>query len=66
MADNKYYISAGLVPIDNSTGATEHSYYISAGLVPDDEAAAGGGAIPLLVGGAMGQTMGSNCNLMTS
>lgn len=27
--------------------------------------AAAGGSIPLLVGGGMGQTMGSNCNLMT-
>lgn len=39
---NEYYISAGLVPIDNSTGATANSFYISAGLVPTDTAAAGG------------------------
>jgi hypothetical protein len=29
------------------------------------ESDGGGGAIPLLVGGGMGQTLGSNCNLMT-
>ncbi len=38
---NQYYISAGLVPIDNSTGATANTFYISAGLVPNDTAAAG-------------------------
>lgn len=38
---NEYYISAGLVPIDNSTGATTNTYYISAGLVPDDTEAEG-------------------------
>jgi len=37
---NEYYISAGLVPIDNSSGATINSFYISAGLVPDDTAEA--------------------------
>lgn len=36
---NTYYISAGLVPIDNSTGADTNTFYISAGLVPDDTAA---------------------------
>lgn len=36
---NEYHISAGLVPIDNSTGDDINEYYISAGLVPDDEAA---------------------------
>ena len=39
---NEYEISAGIVPIDNSSGATLDCYYISAGLVPDDTAAAGG------------------------
>ena len=38
---NDYYISAGIVPIDNSAGATAQSYYISAGLVPTDTAAGG-------------------------
>jgi len=42
---NEYHISAGLIPIDNSSGATANSYYISAGLVPDD-VAAGGVAAP--------------------
>ena len=40
MADNVFYISAGLAPIDNSTGATANTFYISAGLVPDDTEAA--------------------------
>lgn len=39
MADNIFYISAGLVPIDNSSGATADTDYISAGLVPNDTAA---------------------------
>lgn len=38
---NQYYISAGLVPIDNASGAASNSYYISAGLIPDDAAAGG-------------------------
>jgi hypothetical protein len=38
---NEYYISAGLIPIDNSSGATANSYYISAGLVPVDTALGG-------------------------
>ncbi len=36
-------VSAGLVPIDNSTGATTNSFYVSAGLVPNDS---GGGPGP--------------------
>lgn len=36
---NQYYISAGIVPIDNSSGATSNNYYISAGIVPDDTGA---------------------------
>jgi len=44
---NEYYISAGLVPIDNSSGATANTYYISAGLVPDDEAG-GTTTIPIM------------------
>ena len=36
---NQYYISAGITPIDNSSGATSNNYYISAGIVPDDTAA---------------------------
>jgi hypothetical protein len=39
---NEYYISAGIIPIDNSTGATANNYYISAGIVPADLPAAGG------------------------
>lgn len=39
---NDYEISAGIAPIDNSSGATAQSYYISAGLIPDDEAVAAG------------------------
>lgn len=35
---NEYEISAGIVPIDNSTGATSNSFYITAGLIPDDTA----------------------------
>lgn len=42
MADNTFYISAGLPPIDNSTGATANTFYISAGLVPDDTAGGSG------------------------
>lgn len=42
MADNIFYISAGLVPIDNSSGATTDSDYISAGLVPNDTESGGG------------------------
>lgn len=38
---NEYHISAGLPPIDNSSGATSNSFYISAGLVPGDTAEAG-------------------------
>lgn len=37
---NQYYISAGLPPIDNSSGATSNNHYISAGLIPDDTGAA--------------------------
>jgi len=33
---NDHYISAGLIVIDNSSGATANSQYISAGLVPTD------------------------------
>lgn len=33
---NEFYITAGIPPIDNSTGATSNSFYISAGLIPDD------------------------------
>ena len=33
---NEYYISAGLPPIDGSSGGDTNSYYISAGMVPDD------------------------------
>jgi len=33
---NEFYISAGLSPIDNSTGATANTFYISAGLAPND------------------------------
>ena len=40
MASNEYLISAGLVPIDNSSGAASNSYYIAAGLVPTDTAVA--------------------------
>ncbi len=36
MAANDYDISAGIVPIDNSTGAEANNYYIAAGLVPAD------------------------------
>ena len=36
------YVSSGLIPIDNSTGATANSSYVAAGLVPND-----GGATPL-------------------
>jgi hypothetical protein len=45
---NEYYISAGIICIDNSSGADPMSYYISAGIVPDDEAA-GGISIPVVV-----------------
>ena len=33
---NEYYISAGLPPIDGSSGGDTNSYYISAGMVPSD------------------------------
>lgn len=33
---NEFYISAGLIPIDNSSGTTADSFYIAAGLVPTD------------------------------
>ena len=35
---NSYYISAGTIPIDNSSGAASNSSYISAGLTPNDVA----------------------------
>lgn len=38
---NQYYISAGITPKDNSSGATSNNFYISAGIIPDDTAAAG-------------------------
>ena len=38
---NQFYISAGIPPIDNSSGATSNNYYIAAGLIPDDTAAGG-------------------------
>jgi len=46
---NQFYISAGLPPIDNSSGATANNFYISAGIVPDDTAASGGATIPLFI-----------------
>ena len=46
MADNTFYISAGLPPIDNSTGATANTFYISAGLVPDDTTGGSGVTAP--------------------
>lgn len=48
MADeNKFYISAGLIPDDNS-GGDRNKFYISAGLVPDDTAAGPSGlSIPV-------------------
>lgn len=36
---NQFYISAGIPPIDNSSGATSNNHYITAGLVPDDTGA---------------------------
>jgi hypothetical protein len=48
VSENKYYISAGLVPIDNSSGATSNTFYISAGLVPDDTAAGTTTVAPLM------------------
>lgn len=33
---NEYEISAGIVPIDSSSGAVANNYYIAAGLTPDD------------------------------
>ena len=45
---------------DDIEGQTRNTWYIGA-----SEIVAAGG-IGLLVGGGMGQTMGSNCNLMTS
>lgn len=45
---NQYYISAGITPIDNSSGATSNNYYISAGIVPDDTSAEGV-TIPVLM-----------------
>lgn len=44
---NQYYISAGIVPIDNSSGATANNYYISAGIVPTDTEAPGGLSVPI-------------------
>jgi len=35
---NDFCISAGLPPIDNSSGATANSFYIAAGLIPTDTA----------------------------
>ena len=40
MADNKSHVTAGIVPIDNSTGATAKTFYVTAGIVPNDVAAA--------------------------
>ena len=57
MAANEYNISAGIVPIDNSTGATANSYYISAGLVPTDTAASGS-AVPVDILLALGEFNG--------
>ena len=64
MADALYFIPGGGNVLD-----TEEDDVV---LVPgvgnylEQTPVAAGGAIPLLVAGAMGQTMGSNCNLMTS
>ena len=54
MAANDYNISAGLVPIDNSTGAAANSYYIPAGLVPTDTAAAPASVIGVVGGNVSG------------
>ena len=51
---NEHYISAGLVPEDNSSGATANTHYIAAGLVPDDVAA--GGAEKTLTGAMPAQS----------
>jgi hypothetical protein len=42
MADNVFYISAGLIPGDNTPGAVANTFHISAGLVPNDTAGGGG------------------------
>lgn len=57
----KQTVSAHPDPYDWSAAA-DSSFKISIWGVYDVAAT---GAIPLLVGGGMGQTMGSNCNLMT-
>ena len=36
MADNTFYISAGLPPNDNDPGDESNTFHISAGLIPDD------------------------------
>ena len=36
MADNTFYISAGLPPNDNDPGDNPNTFHVSAGLVPDD------------------------------
>lgn len=44
---NKFYITAGLPPIDNSDSGTTNSFYATAGLVPDDTAEVGEVTIPV-------------------
>lgn len=48
MANNNFYIPAGIVPIDNSSGATANSFYIAAGLIPTDTSGESSSPLPSL------------------
>ena len=37
MADNKIYISAGLIPNDIGEAENSNEFFIAAGLIPDDK-----------------------------
>lgn len=63
MADTEYILPG--VGIVNDTEEGFEPIFPGDGIYNEQTAAAPSGAIPLLVGGCMGQTMGSNCNLMT-
>ena len=62
MADIEFIVPGSGIVNDTE----EDSEVVIPGFGIYNEQAAAAGSIGLLVGGCMGQTMGSNCNLMTS
>jgi len=49
MADNKLYISSGLIANDTGESESSNQFFISSGLIPTDKAGSGGATIPLFI-----------------